>query len=300
MKPLPTKFDPRSQSASRILDQLHRDHPISVASTDDVAAVLSWNRDLKALEQLSTLLPARGGMKYDEASLAHRSQRRMNKAIQVAGQVSGGSFHTVLDIGCGRGDNLRGLQQRESYCYVGLDIDDRRFPATRSLQDAEHSEQFICASAECIPLPTGSVDLVVSFNVLEHLPQPGAVIHEITRVLRNGGVFFTQFGPPWNAPFGPHLTRFSGVPHLHHLFPDDVVARFTKREDAYCTVNRLPLKVYRQHLWNTPSTDCRYYWEHVTYDHVWAWPHFLETHRPTDQSECIVNRVDAALVKTGI
>ena len=223
----------------------------------------------------------------------------MNKAFQVAGQVSYGAFHTVLDIGCGRGDNLRGLQQRESYRYVGLDIDDRRFPTTEPLQDSMQSARFIRASADCIPLPTGSVDLVVSFNVLEHLSQPGVVIQEIARVLRGGGVFFTQFGPPWNAPFGPHLTRFSGVPHLHHLFPDDVVARFTRREDAYYTVNRLPLGVYRHHLWNTPTTECRYYWEHLAFEHVWAWPYFLERHLMAGKDEYIVNRVDAALVKTG-
>jgi SAM-dependent methyltransferase len=45
----------------------------------------------------------------------------------------------------------------------------------------------ICADAECLPLPTASVDLVVAEHVFEHFPRPEACLHECFRVLQRGG-----------------------------------------------------------------------------------------------------------------
>ena len=41
----------------------------------------------------------------------------------------------------------------------------------------------------------GSLDCVVSFDVLEHVPEPALAFTEVARVLRPGGLFF------WTAPF---------------------------------------------------------------------------------------------------
>ena len=50
----------------------------------------------------------------------------------------------------------------------------------------------IVASADCIPLASHSVDLVVSQEVLEHVPDPYAVLKDIHRVLKSGGFLYLQ------------------------------------------------------------------------------------------------------------
>jgi malonyl-CoA O-methyltransferase len=53
-----------------------------------------------------------------------------------------------------------------------------------------------CASAECLPLADASVDLVFSNLMLHWHPAPHAVIAEIARVLKTGGlVMFSSYGP---------------------------------------------------------------------------------------------------------
>lgn len=64
--------------------------------------------------------------------------------------------------------------------------------------------------AERLPLEDASVDLVVSDNVFEHLPDVRAVTNEIARVLRPGGVACITIHP---------FTAFSGGHHpatIHH------------------------------------------------------------------------------------
>src|SRR6516225_10257899 len=45
----------------------------------------------------------------------------------------------------------------------------------------------ICADAECLPLPSVSVDLIVAEHVFEHFARPEACLRECFRVLKRGG-----------------------------------------------------------------------------------------------------------------
>lgn len=48
------------------------------------------------------------------------------------------------------------------------------------------------ASAEAIPLESASVDLVITQETLEHVPDPFLAMREISRVLKSGGTLFCQ------------------------------------------------------------------------------------------------------------
>lgn len=54
---------------------------------------------------------------------------------------------------------------------------------------AEHIT-YIESSAEHVPLPPGFADLVVMDNALDHVTDPGAVLDEVLRLLRPGGLFW--------------------------------------------------------------------------------------------------------------
>ena len=93
---------------------------------------------------------------------------------------------TVLDVGCGSGQTLAWVQQTHpGWATLGLDISKDALSDARS----EHID-LVLASATNIPLARASTDLVITLDVLHHLPVDGgdiAALREIMRVLKPGG-----------------------------------------------------------------------------------------------------------------
>ena len=239
----PLQVDPRTRPVTPIILKAVQDLVPSPQHEEARRILKSPSRDLETLRTLARLLPKRSGVSYDPEVMERRATRRIMKAFNAAKAHASGEIERVLEVGCGRAENAELLHAHGIKSYVGLDIDDLHFPKSDSLPDWK---TLVKASAEDMPLATSSVDMAVSFNVFEHLPNPAKALSEIVRVLRPGGVFFTSFGPPFNAAAGPHLTRYADLPYMHHLFTEDVVAALTNRTDAYQTVNRRPLSYYRK------------------------------------------------------
>ena len=59
------------------------------------------------------------------------------------------------------------------------------------------------ADARCIPVRSGSIDVAMCSNMLEHTPAPGAVLDELGRVLAVGGVLWLSW-TNWYSPWGGH------------------------------------------------------------------------------------------------
>ncbi len=62
----------------------------------------------------------------------------------------------------------------------------------------------IIASAEALPVADGSFDLVLCTQVLEHVPEPGAVLAECFRVLAPGGRVALTVPLLWELHEAPH------------------------------------------------------------------------------------------------
>lgn len=88
------------------------------------------------------------------------------------------------------------LRQNESGVMLNIGAGDTRIhPKIINLDLNESPNVDIVASASCMPFSDCSVDLVVSQEVLEHVPDPSAVLEEIYRVLRPSGCLYLQL--PW-------------------------------------------------------------------------------------------------------
>ena len=90
----------------------------------------------------------------------------------------------VLDVGSGGGFLAETLTDA-GYTVIGID------PQMAAVRTAsEHvNASFARAMGESLPFADGSFDAVVCSEVLEHVQDPAAVIAEVSRVLRPGGVF---------------------------------------------------------------------------------------------------------------
>lgn len=97
--------------------------------------------------------------------------------------VNGGD---VLDIACGEGYGTA-LLAHKAKSVVGVDISEEVIRHANQ-RYAGDGLSFVQGSCSQIPLPEASVDVVVSFETIEHHHEHQAMMREITRVLRPSGL----------------------------------------------------------------------------------------------------------------
>jgi ubiquinone/menaquinone biosynthesis C-methylase UbiE len=114
--------------------------------------------------------------------------RLYDAAAEIGAQPPGAR---ILDVPCGGGVALRGLRPGQGVQYVAADIAqtmlDRTMVAARARGVADQVLPLI-ANVENLPIPDGTIDLVVSFTGLHCFPDPAKAVAEMTRVLRSDGV----------------------------------------------------------------------------------------------------------------
>lgn len=79
-----------------------------------------------------------------------------------------------------------------------------------------------------IPLADHSIDLIVSFDVFEHVAEPMPILREMRRILAPGGqIVIGTIG--WKMPFAPHLWATMPVPWAHVLVSERTLLRACRR-----------------------------------------------------------------------
>ena len=100
----------------------------------------------------------------------------------------------LLDVGCGTGRHLLELS-RYPGCFVGLDMARADLRVLQYLLLLTARERALVAEVEAIqgdgerlPFADDLFDVVICTETLEHVPDDRAVLRELVRVLRRGGV----------------------------------------------------------------------------------------------------------------
>lgn len=93
----------------------------------------------------------------------------------------------ILDVGCGEGYMARELASRGARQVTGIDASREMVKAAEDA--AVMGTSFSEASADNLPFPDRSFDLVVANHVLNDLPDLTGAAREFARVLRPGGRF---------------------------------------------------------------------------------------------------------------
>lgn len=91
----------------------------------------------------------------------------------------------VLDIASGTGIGTHDLFKAGAIACIGLDLN---LPAVRYAKSHYENCEFAVCDAHSLCLPDRSVDLVVSFETIEHLDNPRKFLSECKRVLRPNGL----------------------------------------------------------------------------------------------------------------
>jgi SAM-dependent methyltransferase len=101
---------------------------------------------------------------------------------------------SVADVGCSSGIMRRYTGAIESTEWTGLDL---RIDA-KALADVGYARSLECDFDRALPLPDGSMDIVVQLHVIEHLPRPEFAFAELARITRPGGLILV--GSPVMPP----------------------------------------------------------------------------------------------------
>ncbi len=156
---------------------------------------------------------------------------------------------TVVDFGCGRGDQTLEMARRGVALAIGLDIreDQLEIGRRRALAEGLDDKCFFTASM------SEPVDIIVSTDAFEHFDDPAGILRIMSSLLRPGGELLVSFGPTWYHPLGGHI--FSVFPWAHLIFSEEALMRWrsmvkkehlTRFKDVSGGLNQMSIKRFKQ------------------------------------------------------
>ncbi len=117
------------------------------------------------------------GMRWEYRKVQH---------LLAAGNLLEGKSFKVLDVGCGKGDFLRGLASVSNEGKFALDLNE---PAVRACR--QQGFQAFCGTAEMAMeagfLKAAEFSVVTSFHCLEHVSQPVEFVRALLKTAAPGG-----------------------------------------------------------------------------------------------------------------
>lgn len=140
-------------------------------------------------------------------------QRRLEMITKAAGERIRGR---ILENGCGVGMYVEHLTPFGGK-IIGLEYD-----FERAAEAGSRSKRTLNAAGESLPLPSGTFDLILSHEVLEHVQDDSQAVHEMVRVLKPGGRVVI-FVPNRAYPFETHgiywkgQYKFGNIPLVNYL-----------------------------------------------------------------------------------
>lgn len=197
-----------------------------------------------------TPVPELDHLQYQRAKYATRnpiSQRLMRgffaalkEAVRFVHRHS--ALHTIVEFGCGEGVSTWHVQQAAPGTHVfGFDL---HRPSVEIARRVAPSTSLLVGDVTRAPLASGSADLVVMLEVLEHLDDPSQALIEAARVSRGWCIFSVPHEPIWrvlNLARGAYWRSLGNTPgHVNHWSSRSWHAFLTRHVDVVRMLTPLP------------------------------------------------------------
>ncbi len=160
---------------------------------------------------------------YEDYFVPHQFRPWTEELLVRAVPVPG---NRVLDVACGTGIVARLVAQRvgAGTAIAGLDLSPAMIEVARAAAAREGVEvDWHVGSADALPFPDGSFDMVLIQQGLQFFPDKRAAINEVHRVLAPGGRFGTATwaeiaANPFFERFAAAVERHLGTPAMQTPF----------------------------------------------------------------------------------
>lgn len=116
------------------------------------------------------------------------SRKLLNEHLaryNLAGKYVKGKI--VVELGCGLGYGTKTIVQKGAKKVYGIDIDIKAIEFAKK-NYSHHLITYINRSATVTMLSKSTADVVIAFEILEHVPNPEELISESMRILKPGGI----------------------------------------------------------------------------------------------------------------
>jgi 2-polyprenyl-3-methyl-5-hydroxy-6-metoxy-1,4-benzoquinol methylase len=128
--------------------------------------------------------------------------------------------HSIVDVGCGEGVLTEQWARKVAPGrVVGIDLEDSKLSAEWAKRRCANLE-FITGTGDGLPFDDGEFEIATAMEVLEHVPDPQAVLGEMARVSSRWILASVPREPLWrglNMARGAYLRNWGNTPgHLNH------------------------------------------------------------------------------------
>src|SRR5690606_13277305 len=120
---------------------------------------------------------------------------------------------TVLDIASGEGYGSHLMSFESQYVY-GVDINDEAIKRAAKKYQRDNLK-FIVGSTSNIPIETNSIDVVISFETIEHHNEHDQMMNEVKRVLKPEGTLIISSPDKY---FYSDLRNYNNPFHVKELY----------------------------------------------------------------------------------
>lgn len=142
---------------------------------------------------------------------------------------------TILDIGCNIGTLLHHLYNHDYKNIFGVDINKTSIQYGQE-KYTELENRIRAYDGSNIPYENESFDVVMSFDVIEHIPDVDRHFKEVKRILKPGGIYLFQtpnkvINVPWQVFYDKHPTKWKSY-HCSLHTPMSLKKRISKHDFA--------------------------------------------------------------------
>jgi ubiquinone/menaquinone biosynthesis C-methylase UbiE len=135
----------------------------------------------------------------------------------------------ILDFGCGKGELSFLVASAGASSVIGIDLNEELITAAQTrlanTTGVPRNVEFLWTNdPTTIPLPSDSVDVILCFDVLEHVMHVQPIFNEWYRVLRREGQVLIWW-VPWLHPGGHHIESLVPIPWAHVFFSEPALTR---------------------------------------------------------------------------
>ena len=184
---------------------------------------------------------------------------KINKIKKIKGM-------NVLEIGCGYGALLSLINDRGAKA-IGTEADEKSLEISKKFLKGRKNVKVLKAKNETLDFKDSTFDIVILFDVIEHVKNPKKMLSECMRVLKKGGILYSEFTPYYSLT-GHHLYDISKLPI--HILPEKKIKELVYKKSVkgifdpkeywndFKTLNKMRISEFQSYVKELNKIEERY------------------------------------------